>query len=150
SRTWPLERFIQTATLLHQATRWNAIVVGGKKEIQMGVEIEERLSFATSMCGKGKVSQLGRIMERAKLTLCNESGLSHFASFCGSPVQIICGAADPRRTRPMGPGKVEVKVNPVDCWPCEKNQCRQIGEQKIQCLLGSSPEQVMECLQGGI
>jgi heptosyltransferase-2 len=149
SRRWSTQQFADLIQRVNARHGFKAVIVGGnaEKEIagqlfRMGVQIED-------YTGRGWVSAHWKLFKEAKFTVCNESGLAHVASLCGSKVQIICGAADPRRTRPIGPGKVQVKVNPVECWPCEKNKCRFLDERKNQCLNGISANQVLQEVERG-
>ena len=151
SRRWPVEYFIQLARLIADATNLSGIVVGGPKEAPIAerlCQIEElRLADYTA---RGPVSSLGDLFSGAEFTVTNESGLAHVAALCGSFVQIVCGAADPRRTKPIGPGLVQVSLNAVECWPCERNECTQPVEKDIQCLRGIKPEMVWEEIKRGI
>ena len=155
SRRWPAEMFVRLVEQVHAATGWTGIVIGGPSEALLGQELatmanqdgKTRLIDLTAEC---PVTGLWKILRGARFTLCNESGLAHMAALCGSFTQIVCGAADPRRTRPLGPGRVQVVVNPLECWPCERNVCSQPPAQKIQCLRGIRPSGVWEEIQRGL
>jgi hypothetical protein len=54
------------------------------------------------------------------------------------------------RTKPLGPGPVEVSVNAVECWPCERNVCFQPADRKIQCLRGITPDAVWDTIARGL
>jgi len=88
------------------------------------------------------VAAYWQIFRQARFTVSNDSGLAHVAALCGAPVYMVCGAGDPRKTRPLGPGPVRILYHPVDCWPCEKNVCHQPQERTIACLRGIQPEAV--------
>jgi heptosyltransferase II len=151
SRTWPISFFMELAKKIHQETGWTGVIVGGTKEIALAAKLSEQDEVPLlDYTARGSVADLWPIFKNAQLTVCNESGLAHVAALCGSPVQIICGAADPKRTTPLGPGKVQVIFNPVECWPCEKNICTQIAGKKIQCLMGIHPVKVWEEIEIGI
>jgi heptosyltransferase II len=151
SRRWPIEYFVQLAQRIRDETGWLGLVVGGSSEAALSVQLcdDPRLKLR-DLTGQCAVTELWRIFRNANVTVCNESGLAHVAALCGSPVQIICGAADPRRTRPLGPGRVQVAFNPVECWPCERNSCMQSPDLKIQCLRGINPETVWGEIKRGI
>jgi ADP-heptose:LPS heptosyltransferase len=99
---------------------------------------------------RGSVSSCWPVFQNAKFTLSNDSGLAHLASLCGSPVQIAWGAGNPKRTEPIGPGRVQVIFNPVSCWPCERNICFQPGEARLQCVKGITSEALWKEIQSGI
>lgn len=151
SRRWPLEYFISLARHVAITTGLRGVIVGGPKEAPLAERLcqfeELHLEDYTA---RGPVPELVEVFRNAKFTVTNESGLAHVAAFCGSFTQIICGAADPRRTKPTGPGIVQVSLNSVECWPCERNDCWQVGEKQIQCLKGIKPESVWKEIQRGL
>jgi heptosyltransferase-2 len=151
SRRWPEDAFLRLAERIAETTDLVGVVVGGPSEVALATRLcaqpELRLHDRVA---QGPVPGLARLFAGARFTVTNESGLAHVAALCGSPVQIICGAADPRRTTPIGPGLVQVKFNPVECWPCEKNTCFQPPEKQIQCLRGITPEQIWSEIEHGI
>lgn len=159
SRRWPIERFTALAELILEETGWTGIVIGGVGEGEAAEylmnEIAARKPKAQLLdwTGRGTVASYGKIFRSAKFSVCNDSGLAHVASICGSPVQVIWGAGDLKRTEPTGPGKVQVSLNPVDCWPCEKNHCA-LGvrepSRKIECLRGIYADSVWQQLKTGL
>ncbi len=147
SRRWFAESFRDLILQIQKRYGWQCVVVGGPAEKKIadwlktqGVRIDDRV-------GQGSVASLWRVFRSAKVTITNESGLSHVSALCRSPVQIVCGAADPKRTHPIGPGKYSVYTNPVECWPCERNTCSQTGSKYLQCLRGIRPEQVLDLVE---
>lgn len=148
ARRWPTERFGELAG--HVARRLNVdiAVVGGPSEAPLVSTIRDRSGVPVhDFTAKGPVTALWKLFRAARVTVTNESGLAHVAALCGSPVEIVCGAADPRRTQPLGPARVHVTVNPVECWPCERNSCWQTGAKTIQCLTGIHADAVMETIE---
>lgn len=146
SRRWPAEYFLGLSDLIWEKLKIPGVIVGGPSEVTLAQELIRGRPEAqfVDLTSQGVVSQLAGIFERAKFSVCNESGLAHVAALCGSPVQIVCGAANPNRTAPTGPGRVRISINPVECWPCEKNHCFQPQDEKIKCLRGISPQRVFE------
>ncbi len=143
SRRWPLERFAGLMNQIHEAWKTTFVVVGGPAEQPLAGKLQSMVSATViDKTGGGPVGRLAELFKHAKLTIGNESGLAHVASLCGPAVQIVCGAADPRRTQPLGPGKVQVRFNPVSCWPCEKNVCFQSGDRHLDCLRGITSNDV--------
>jgi heptosyltransferase-2 len=94
--------------------------------------------------GQGSVADLWRIFREARFTVANDSGLAHVASLLGSRTHVIWGAGDLRKTRPLGPGETRWTLNPVECWPCERNRCPLGGGEHLKCLAGIRPEKVAE------
>lgn len=151
SRRWPIERVAELARRIADSTSLRGIVVGGPSEAVIAMDLcKDRSLRLTDWTARCPVPGLAELFSRSRFTVTNESGLAHVASLCGAFVQIICGAADPRRTRPIGPGKVQVAVNPVECWPCEKNTCFQPPERRVQCLKGIDSDTVLGEINRGL
>jgi heptosyltransferase-2 len=149
SRRWTSAQFLELIEKIQAKWGYECVIVGGKAEKEIATEFYRKGLRVMDFTAKGWVAQHWKLFRHAKFTICNESGLAHVASFCGSPVQIVCGAADPKRTKPIGPGSVQVTVNPVECWPCERNVCQYKDERHIQCLKGISPGRVFGEVQDG-
>lgn len=143
SRAWSVESYIQLMELICADLKIKGVLIGSPSEKEVGDRIlTEADADLISLMGKSSVAGLWKVFRQAQFTICNESGLAHLASLCGSPVQIVCGAADPSRTQPIGPGPVQVATHPIDCWPCEKNVCRNPPESENACLKGITPDRI--------
>jgi heptosyltransferase-2 len=151
SRRWPLENFANLARRIAKETGWTGLVVGGINEAPVAARLcEDPELKLKDLTAQGSVASLWPIFKNAKLTVSNDSGLAHVASICGSPVQIVWGAGDPKRTEPLGPGRVRVLFNPVDCWPCEKNTCTQPSAGTLACIRGIDSDHVWEEMKSGL
>ena len=145
SRRWPASSFISLARILVKETGWKGVIVGGTAESQIAQELMRDPSLQLSdWTGRGTPSDYWKVFRGAQVSVCNDSGLAHVAALCGSPVEIVWGAGRVAKTQPIGPGKVNITVNPVDCWPCEKNQCERREGLKLECLSGLTPERVWQ------
>jgi len=143
SRRWPVERFAALARHIAHTTGLAGLVVGGRAEATVAHQLCQDPGLALIDCtARGVVAAYWQIFRQARFTVSNDSGLAHVAALCGTPVYMVCGAGDPRKTRPLGPGPVRILYHPVDCWPCEKNVCHQPQERTIACLRGIQPEAV--------
>ena len=149
SRRWSIAQFSQLVGLIQKKYAFKAVIVGGNAEREIAIQLMRQGHEIEDYTGRGWVSAHWKLFKQAKFTVCNESGLAHVASICGSAVQIVCGAADPRRTKPLGPGKIQVSINPVECWPCERNFCKWEDDQKNKCLNGIFAEKVLEEIERG-
>jgi heptosyltransferase-2 len=151
SRRWPIEKFVELARQIAQTTGWTGVVVGGLAESQLAESLcEDPELKLVDMTAQGPVPYLWKIFSGAKFSVCNDSGLAHVAALCGSPVQIVWGAGDPKRTLPMGPKKIQMIFQPTECWPCERNTCRLPPGRQMECLRGIQPDAVWKEIQSGI
>jgi heptosyltransferase-2 len=151
SRRWPIEKFTELAQEIARTKGWTGVIVGGLAEARLAESLcEDPELKLIDMTAQGPVPCLWRIFAGAQFSVCNDSGLAHVAALCGSPVQIVWGAGDPKRTRPMGPRKVQMMFHPTECWPCERNTCRLPPGRQFECLRGIQPEAVWKEIQSGI
>jgi ADP-heptose:LPS heptosyltransferase len=56
------------------------------------------------------VGFLSALMERAALTLCNDTGIMHLAGAVGAPCVAVFGPTDPARWKPVNETVVAVKA----------------------------------------
>ena len=151
SRRWPTDRFAQLARNISKETGWKGIVVGGAAEADLANDLQTDSSLGLeNWTNRGSVASYWKVFRNAQFTVGNDSGLSHVAALCGSPVQVIWGAGDSKRTQPIGPGRVKISIHPVECWPCESNSCFRPFESRNQCLVGIQGDQVWKEIQSGI
>ncbi len=141
SRRWPIEKFADLAREIARTKGWTGVVVGGLAESRLAETLcEDPELKLMDMTAQGPVPSLWKIFSGAKFSVCNDSGLAHVAALCGSPVQIVWGAGDPKRTRPMGQKQIQMIFQPTECWPCERNTRRVPAGRQVQCMAGIQPE----------
>lgn len=151
SRRWPLERFAELARRIFAERGLRGVVVGGDGDLPLGQTLcaDPRLGLVDCVA-RGPVPVLRRLFARASFTVANDSGLAHVAALCGSPVQVIWGAGNPRHTCPLGPGRVRMISTPIRCWPCERNTCQRTDGPAYECLDAIAPEMVWQQMWGGL
>jgi heptosyltransferase-2 len=149
SRRWSVTEFESFTEIMLSRYQLKAIVVGGRAEKELAKELLRRGVSVEDYTARGWVAAHWKLFRGASFTICNDSGLAHVASLCGSKVQIVWGAGDPERTLPIGPGLVRVVTNPVPCWPCERNECLFKDSRVNQCLRGITGEKVFEEVEHG-
>lgn len=150
SRRWSAAKFSVLIRNIHEKWGYQSVIVGGPAEEDIAKQFIKEELPVINYVGKGSVSALWRVFQNSQFIVCNESGLAHVASLCGARVQIVCGAADPKRTKPIGPGAVQVLTNSrVSCWPCEKNVCQFQDGRKNQCHEGIEASEVIGRIEGG-
>jgi heptosyltransferase-2 len=156
SRRWPIERFTDLARKVDGETKWPCLVVGGPAEAPLADRLigelgRERVRDWTA---QGSVTRLWKTLRQAKFVVANDSGLAHVAAICsrreGPSIHVVWGAGNPKRTEPLGPSRVRILLNPIDCWPCERNSCSLPSGQKVECLRGIHPDAVWEEIRLGI
>ncbi|MEK6580453.1 MAG: glycosyltransferase family 9 protein [Bdellovibrionota bacterium] len=145
SRRWFESSFSTLAQMIFEKTGKKGLVVGGPTEAPIASHLEQTSNgVLIDYAGRGPVTSYAKVFQSSAFTVSNDSGLAHVASLCGSSVYVIWGAGDPNRTQPLGPGKVKIIFNPIDCWPCERNVCLREDGRKLECLEGIQPEIVFK------
>ena len=124
---WEGERFGQLAVAL--ATELGAPVCYTGSEADRAVEAQARaVSDGTpgvrSLVGESDLSQLVSLTRRARLFIGCDTGPMHIAVACRTPVVVLFGPADPRRTGPYAQPDAVVRVAPP-CAPCNRKTCNQ-------------------------
>lgn len=77
---------------------------------------------ATSLAGRTPLPLLVALAARARLALCNDSGLAHLAAATGAPTLQIYGSAASGWTAARGP-RVRVLHRAPVCSPCWRRRC---------------------------
>lgn len=75
-----------------------------------------------SLVGRLSLTQLTAVLQDVDLLIAVDSGPMHIAAAVGTPVVALFGPTDPRRTGPLGPGRVLRRELP--CSPCLQRRCR--------------------------
>lgn len=75
------------------------------------------------------LGELAASLERARVMVVNDSGLSHFARAVGVPTVVVFGSTSPARTGASGCAPVEGPE--LSCRPCYKKRCAVGG---VPCL----------------
>lgn len=136
SRRWPIDRFGAVARHAWKSLGLRPVIVGGRAEATLAEALMGLNSEVpwVNWTGRGSPAALWRLFRNARCSLVNESGLAHLSSLCGSKTFIVVGAADPSRTAPVGPGPCRIVTHQPSCWPCERNDCRNMGADYLKCL----------------
>jgi ADP-heptose:LPS heptosyltransferase len=66
---------------------------------------------------------LGALIERARLLVCNDTGVSHIAAALGTPSVVVSCGADVARWAPLAAERHVVVWEPLACRPCGYSQC---------------------------
>jgi ADP-heptose:LPS heptosyltransferase len=90
-RRWPLARFVEMGRFLEAQHGARIVVVGGPEDVQCGDRVKQAVPGAINFCGGLSLRQTGALLEKAQLTVANDSGPMHLAAAAGSAVlEISC------------------------------------------------------------
>ena len=123
SRRWPIERFAEVADAL---ARLGLVIVLTGSEAEQLVVRELQLAMRETpinLCGRTGLFELGALIERARLVVCNDTGLSHIAAALRVPSLVISSGADVERWAPRDAQRHRVLWHDVACRPCAFRTC---------------------------
>jgi lipopolysaccharide heptosyltransferase II len=122
SRRYPPERFAEAADLLVARTGCEVVFSGDAAEAGLIESIRARMgSASTSLAGRLSLGELGALIERADLLVCNNTGPAHVAAALGTPVVDLYALTNPQHTPWRVPSRV--LYHDVPCRNCYKSVC---------------------------
>ncbi|HYX64263.1 MAG TPA: glycosyltransferase family 9 protein [Burkholderiales bacterium] len=140
SRRWPAERFGEVGDAL-AAEGLQIVLTGTAGE----ANLTQRISFemrepAIDLAGRTTLGSLAAVIARARLLVCNDTGVSHIAAATRTPSVVVACGSDPGRWAPLDRELHRVLYFPISCRPCAHRECP-IGH---PCALAVSPQAVIQ------
>jgi lipopolysaccharide heptosyltransferase II len=123
SRRWPVERFGLVARALTQAG-WQVAVTGSASEAPITSRVtQDAGAHAIDLAGRTSLGALAALVARAKLIVCNDTGLSHVAAAMRTPSIVVASGSDTRRWAPLDGTRHRVLADWPACRPCSFREC---------------------------
>ncbi len=123
SRRWLPARFAEVADRL-AAAGLRIVLTGGANEAAIAAEVRALMSHpALDLTGRTDLFSLGALVERARLVVCNDTGVLHVAAAVGTPSVAVSSGADVARWAPLDTGRHRVFWRDVPCRPCGHREC---------------------------
>jgi ADP-heptose:LPS heptosyltransferase len=139
SRRWPAQRFAEVGDAL-AAEGLQVVLTGTMSEAPLTEEIRRAMREpAIDLAGRTTLGALGAVIAKARIVVCNDTGVSHIAAATRTPSVVIACGSDPARWAPLDRELHRVLAHPVNCRPCEYRECP-IGH---PCALGISARTVV-------
>ncbi|HLX27522.1 MAG TPA: glycosyltransferase family 9 protein [Casimicrobiaceae bacterium] len=140
TRRWPADYF---AIVAHDIVRrgYRVVLTGSGEEALVTRRIVRALppGSVVDLAGQTPLGVFAALLRRARLLVCNDTGVSHVAAALRVPSVIVSCGADPRRFAPLDHALHEVLHYAVSCRPCAHVHCP-IGHPCAQKL---TPERVV-------
>ncbi|HEX5067211.1 MAG TPA: glycosyltransferase family 9 protein [Myxococcota bacterium] len=139
SRRWPAGRFAQVADAL-AADGMQVLLTGVASEAPLAALVKGAMRRpALDLTGRTSLGGLAALVARARLVVCNDTGISHIAAAMRTPSVVVACGSDPARWAPLNRELHRVLAHPVECRPCRHAECP-IGH---PCARGVEPVQVL-------
>jgi ADP-heptose:LPS heptosyltransferase len=121
SRRWPVERFAEVArALAHDG--WQIAVTGSAGEAPLTARVA-RDANAIDLAGHTSLGGLAALVARARLIVCNDTGLSHVAAAMRTPSVVVASGSDTHRWAPLDHARHRVLADWPACRPCSYHDC---------------------------
>ena len=145
SKHWAHEKWAELARRLTRELGLTVHLSGGPQDRDAAAEIVRLAGVPIAAhAGEYTLLETAGLLASAELVVSGDSGPLHMAVALGRPVVALFGAADPRRTAPIGQPEAVVR-NPVECSPCRLRVCPVPGH---PCMSGLAVETVFARVPG--
>lgn len=123
SRRWPAERFAQVADVLVERG-CQVVLTGTGGEAALALDVRNAMRHeAVDLVGRTNLWTLGALLERARMLICNDTGVSHIAAALGTLSVVVSSGADVSRWAPLNHALHQVLWHDVPCRPCGHAKC---------------------------
>ena len=123
SRRWLPERFAEVGDAL-AAEGLRLVLTGTAAEASLTARVQRAMREpALDLTGRTTLGVLGALIARARLLVCNDTGVSHLAAALGTPSVVVACGSDPRRWAPLNRELHRVLAAEVPCRPCAHREC---------------------------
>lgn len=140
SRRWGVERFACVADAL-ASLGLRVVLTGSTEEVGLTRAVAQAMhSPSLDLAGGTSLGGVVALLNRARLLICNDTGVSHIAAALRLPSIVVCCGSDPARWAPLDRELHRVVYHPIECRPCAYPDCP-IGH---PCASEVDPEAVIE------
>jgi ADP-heptose:LPS heptosyltransferase len=140
SRRWPANRFARVGDALAD-DGYTIILTGSPAEAELAGRVSQAMTAPhVNLAGKTSLGALAALISRARLLICNDTGVSHLAAALRTPSVVIVTGSDHQRWAPLNRRLHHAVMQPADCRPCEHRVC----PIDFHCAQRVSPELVLE------
>jgi heptosyltransferase-3 len=143
-KRWPVENFIQVATIIGGMNLGKVVFVVGPAESGLVRFIKDRPKGGFPVYEVYDLSYVMALVRQARCFVGNDSGVTHLAAFMGIPTVAIFGPSSPKRWSPVGRA-TNVLRGAADCAPCFEMDA--VNCEDPQCLSGVSADMVLDAVK---
>jgi len=123
SRRWPAERFATVADDL-AASGAQILLTGTNGETALAANVARCMRHAPiQLVGQTSLGALAALVARARLVVCNDTGISHIAAALGTRSVVVASGSDTARWAPADRIRHRVLAHYPPCRPCAHPRC---------------------------
>lgn len=146
SRRWPAARFAAVADALADSGL-SVVLTGSGDEAGLTQAVASAMRApATDLAGRTTLWSLGALVERARVVLSNDTGISHIAAALGTPSVVVSSGGDASRWAPADAARHRCLWHATACRPCAHTECP-IGH---PCALGVQVAEVRRAVREAV
>ncbi|MDH5511115.1 MAG: lipopolysaccharide heptosyltransferase II [Nitrospinota bacterium] len=127
-KRWPAESMGALARWLVDEMEMAVILAGSASDDEEIKTIRRASGYALPAYTDLTLWQLAALIKMSAMIVCNDSGPMHMAGVLDTPVVAIFGPSDPVLWGPVGQRKSVVTCEPMECQPCDQNNCIYEGD----------------------
>lgn len=140
AKTWLPERFAEVMDSL--AAQAMPVWIWGPGERNAVDAVRARMTAPSLLAPPTGWQELGALLERCALLVCNDSGPKHVAVALGTPTVTLFGPTHPKTWHPPRGPHVALEAAGLDCLHCNANECPLPGERHLRCMRDVSAARV--------
>ena len=122
-KRWPEERYAELADRLVQQYNATVLLLHGPEEVVLTRNIQQAMRSRAIVHAPKTIRELGALLSRCDLVVCNDSGPMHLAAALDVPTVAIFGPTDHVAWHPLSQNASIVRRD-MPCWPCSAHKCK--------------------------
>lgn len=146
TKRWPAEHFVELIGLLQNRLSAKIIMVGGKEDKIVCLEIEKEASHdLVNWCGETSLLETATILKKSRLVITNDTGVMHMAAAMQRKLIALFGPTV--REFGFNPFMVDHRViehQTLNCRPCSYHGTDACPKGHFRCMKEIKPDQVFE------
>jgi lipopolysaccharide heptosyltransferase II len=143
SRRWGIENYTDLAGLLIKDGR-KVVLLGSGSDQKITSSIKAAHPEVIDFCGQTNLAEAAALLKKARLVVCNDSGLMHLAAAGGARIIAVFGPTHPEEKKPLAAGNIAVwKGEELECSPCYHDGNFPECEHR-ECMKKITPREVFE------
>ena len=122
-KRWPEKQFAELADRLSHHYNATILILRGPDEAGLTHNIQKLMQSDALAYAPKTIRELGALLSRCDLVVCNDSGPMHLAAALDVPTVAIFGPTDHVAWHPMSENASVVRRD-MPCWPCSAHKCK--------------------------